>query len=188
MNTSPPLPAPATTARARTGDRPVVLRLMLFLALFASLQGLYGAARGGWVERLFIDHATVQSAAWLIHVADPAVHVRAVGSRVVAPGGGINVLNGCEGADVVFLMIAAMFVAPLPLRARITGILAGVAVVFVLNQARVIALFYASRGDKAAFEWLHGVAGPLVLVTVSAAFFALWLGRHVAGANRTTTT
>jgi exosortase/archaeosortase family protein len=188
MNTSPRPRAPATIALAGARDHAVALRLFFFLALFGLLQGLYGAAKGGWVEKLVIDRATVQTAAWLIHLADPAVQVRAVGSRLVAPGGGINVLNGCEGADVVFLMTAAMLVAPLPLRARTTGVLAGVAVVFALNQARVIALFYASRGEKAAFEWMHGVAGPLVLIAVSAIFYALWLSRHAAGANLTTST
>lgn len=153
-------------------------RLIFFLAAFASLQGLYEAAKGSWVERLVIDHATVQTAAWLIDTVDPSVGVTPAGPRLRAPGGGINILNGCEGTEAAFLMIAAMLVAPLSLRARLGGLLAGTLVVFVLNQARVVALFYAFRSDKAVFDMLHGVVGPLLLIVAAAAFFVIWLNRY----------
>jgi exosortase/archaeosortase family protein len=155
-------------------------RLVFFLAVFATLQGLYEAAKGSWVERLVIDHATVQTAAWLIDTVDPSVGVTPAGPRLRAPGGGINILNGCEGTEAVFLMIAAMLVAPLPLRARLGGLLAGTLVVFVLNQARVVALFYAFRSDKAVFDMLHGIVGPLLLIITAAAFFVIWLNRYAS--------
>lgn len=158
--------------------RAMLWRLALFLVLFASLQGLYGAAKDTWLERLVIDRVTVQTAAWLIDAVDPSVGVEPVGPRLRAPGGGINVLGGCEGTEVVFLMIAAMLVAPLSWRARLIGLLAGTAFVFVLNQARVIALFYAFRADKALFDMLHGIVAPLLLIIAAASFFVVWLQHH----------
>ena len=153
-------------------------RLVFFLAAFAALQGLYETAKGTWVERLIIDYATVQTAAWLIDTLDPSVGVEPVGPRLRAPGGGLNILNGCEGTEAAFLMIAAMLVAPLSLRARLGGLLAGTLVVFVLNQARVVALFYAFRSDKAVFDMLHGIVAPLLLIVAAAAFFVVWLNRY----------
>jgi exosortase/archaeosortase family protein len=155
-------------------------RLAFFLTLFATLQLFYGSAKGTWVERLVIDQATVQTAAWLINTLDPAIGVQSSGSRLRAPGGGINVLNGCEGTDVAFLMIAAMLVAPQSWRARVAGLLVGTALVFVLNQARVVTLFYAFRTDKALFDTLHGIVAPLLLIIGAAAFFMIWLHRHAA--------
>lgn len=161
-------------------------RLAFFLAAFAGLQGLYGAARGTWIERLVIDGATVRTAAWLIGTIDPSVGVEPVGPRLRAPGGGLNVLGGCEGVEVAFLMAAAMLAAPQSLRARLGGVLAGTAVVFALNQARVVALFYAVRSDKALFDALHGIVAPMVLVIAAAVFFVLWLRSHAraGGAGR----
>lgn len=158
--------------------RAMMWRLAFFLAVFILLQGLYGAAKGTWVERLVIDRATVQTAAWLIDKVDPSVEVAPVGPRLSAPGGGINILNGCEGTEVAFLMVAAMLVAPLSLRARLCGLLVGTLVVFVLNQARVVALFYAFRSDKALFDMLHGIVAPLLLIIATAAFFVIWLDRY----------
>lgn len=153
---------------------------VLFLVLFALLQWGWGAARGTAIERLVIDQATVKTAAWLIDTLDPAIGVQASGSRLKAPGGGINILNGCEGTEVFFLLASALLVAPIAWRARLTGLMAGGLLVFVLNQGRVLALFHAYRLDRELFDTLHGVVSPLLLIVATAVFFLLWLNHHAA--------
>ncbi len=148
------------------------------MVVFAGLQALYGAAKGTWVERFIIDQATVKTAAWIIDKADPQVMVQPVGTRLRAPGGGINILNGCEGMDMLCLMIAAMLIAPLSWKAKLTGVVAGTCFIFVINQARIVALFYSFRTNTAVFEMLHGLVAPLVLITAAGIFFTLWLGKY----------
>ena len=158
--------------------RPLWLQALLFGAVFLLLQTGYGALRGTWVERLAIDTLTVKTAAWSIRALTPDVAVQAVGTRLKAPGGGINIINGCEGTEVLFLLCAAFASAALPWRARLTGVLAGALLVFALNQGRILALFYAYRSDKALFDLLHGTVAPLVLIVLSALFFLYWLERY----------
>jgi exosortase family protein XrtM len=156
-------------------------RVAFFLALFLALQAGYGSQRGGAVERAVIDLATVSTAAAIVNTLSPEIGVRAVGPRLAAEGGGLNILNGCEGTDVLFLLVAAMLVAPIAWRRRALGMLVGVPLVFVLNQVRVLVLFYAFRSDRELFELLHGAVAPLVLVLVVGTFFMLWLGRFAQG-------
>ena len=170
----PPQAAAEATPRIR---RATLWRAITFLALFAVLQGLYGAAANTWVERLIIDQVTVKTAAALINGIDPAARVVANGPSLKAPGGGLNVLKGCEGTDVAFLLISAMLVAPIAWRWRLAGVAAALALVFAANQARVLALFYAFRTDRVYFDALHGYVGPLILVAIGAAFFAYWIDR-----------
>ena len=158
--------------------RSLWLQALLFAAVFFALQAGYNAVRDTWVERLVIDTLTVKSAAQLIRTVTPSVTVEAAGTRLKAPGGGINILNGCEGTEVLFLLYAAFAAAALPWRARLTGALAGTALVFVLNQGRILALFYAYRADKAWFDLLHGTVAPLLLIALSASFFLFWLNRY----------
>jgi len=166
----------AATARSTNA---MMWRAATFLAIFAVLLGWYStAARDTWIERLVIDEVTVKSAAALIQLIDPATGVQPVGSRLHAPGGGINIINGCEGVDVLFLMMAAMLVAPISINARLMGIALGVCVVLALNQARVIGLFYAYRMDRSLFDMLHGVVAPLMLIVAVSAYFLLWLNWH----------
>jgi len=151
---------------------------MLFLGLFTLLQSGWHAARGTAIERFVIDQATVRTAAWLIESLAPGIGVQATGSRLRAPGGGINILNGCEGTEVFFLLASALLVSPIRWRARLTGLLAGGVLVFVLNQGRVLALFHAYRLDRELFDTLHGLVSPLLLIVATAAFFLIWLNHH----------
>lgn len=157
-----------------------MVRLAGFLVLFALLHGAWTAARGTAVERLAIDVATVRVAAALVRTITPEVAAVAEGPRIRAPGGGLNILNGCEGIDTAFLLVAALCVFPLPWRRRLAGIAAGLLFVFVLNQARILALFYAYRADRALFDLLHGTLAPVAMIAASFVFF-LWLTKVGAG-------
>jgi exosortase family protein XrtM len=148
-----------------------------FVALFVALQWSYASMGGTWLERFVIDGLTVIPAAAILGLVDPALPVTASGSRLAAPGGGLNVLNGCEGTDIAFLVVSAVAVAPLSLAARLAGMMAGLVLVFVLNQARILALFYAFRKVPGAFDLLHGFVAPVALVVACSAFFLWWLSR-----------
>lgn len=171
---------PADVDPGRTGSA-MMWRTGIFLVVFALLQGWYStAARDTWIERMVIDQVTVQSAASLIQSFDPGVGVQPVGSRLLAPGGGINIINGCEGIDVMFLMIAAMLVAPIAMKARLAGMVLGIMVTLALNQVRVIGLFYAYRMDRGVFDTLHGVVAPMLLIVAVAGYFLFWLNWHTS--------
>jgi exosortase/archaeosortase family protein len=152
-------------------------RLLAFVLLFA---GFYAGLAASWSKGLshwIIDVATVEPAAWLARLisGDPAIV--AVGSRIRAPDASINVLFGCEGTDVLMLLAAAILVSPVRWRDRLLGVLAGTAFVFVVNQARVLGLFFALRYRHAWFGQLHGLLAPLAVVLLVSLFFLLWLRR-----------
>jgi exosortase family protein XrtM len=159
---------------------PFAWRVASFLALFMVLQALWEAARGTALERLWIHDLTVRTATFFINQLTPAAQAVAQGSRIVSPGGGLNVLFGCEGTDVVFMLAAAFVVFPMPWRWRLWGMGCGLAWVFVLNQLRIAALFYAFRADREWFDLLHNVAAPLLMIALTGGYFQLW----VLGADR----
>jgi exosortase/archaeosortase family protein len=153
----------------------VSARLLAFLGAFTLQQLAWQALRGTLVEQLVIHWGTVWPAALLIDVLTPDAHARAVGFSLVAPGGGLNILNGCEGMEAMFLLSSAFLVAPASWTLRAKGLLFGVAVVFFVNQARILALFYAYRTDASLFDPLHGTVTPIVVILVVSAYFYAWL-------------
>ena len=166
-------PAAPAAASPRWG-----LRVLCFVVLFALLQSAYSSGLAQPLQRWVIESATVGSAAALLGWWVPELAVRAEGPRLASPGGGLNVLNGCEGTDVALLMLAAMLVAPLPWRARLVGMALGLPLVFALNQARVLALFFTWREGREWFDLLHGTLAPLLLVMLVGLFYIAWLDRR----------
>lgn len=161
--------------------------LLIFMVAFFALQWAWGQARGTAIERLVIDQATVRPAVYLVNLISPKASAYAEGSRLKAPGGGINILNGCEGTEVLFLLYAALLAAPLAWRARLLGAAAATLFVYVLNQVRIVALFFAYRSDAGWFDALHGMIAPLLLIACALLFFLYWLGRYAPIESRAAT-
>jgi exosortase/archaeosortase family protein len=153
----------------------VIRRSLLFFLIFACLQLGWQGLRGTDVEALIVHDATVRPAVSLINLLTPSAYARAVNFTISAPGGGLSIQNGCEGTEVLFLLLAALFVAPLSWRSRVTGIFVGTLVVFVVNQARIAILFYAYRADHALFDRLHGSVTPLLMILAVGGYFYGWL-------------
>lgn len=154
---------------------PLWVRIALFLSCYAALQALYARCIGSAVEQFFLVDLGSRPAAILIDLLQPALDAQAIGSRVTAPGGGINIGNGCEGTDIYFLLFAAFASVSLSWRPRVVGFGLGLALAFVLNQARVVALFYAYRSDPAWFNLLHTTVAPVLLIVAIALYFHAWL-------------
>jgi len=156
---------------------PLWLSLAIFLSVFAVLQWAWGEARDTWVERLVIHQATVKPAAALVQVITPEANARPVAASIKAPGGGLNILNGCEGTEVMFLLVAAFAAVNLGWRHRLIGLALGLVLVFALNQARILALFYAFRNERSLFDILHTTVLPAVLIAAAALYFYAALHR-----------
>ena len=152
--------------------------LLIFLAVFFVLQYAWESGRDTAVERLFIDELTVHPAAWIIDSLWPEFRVRAEGHRLVAAAGRLNILNGCEGLETLFLLMAALMAYPFAWRTRALGMAVGTLLVFGLNQARIVVLWHAFLHDRAWFGVLHGAVLPMLLVAVCLIFFLALLGRE----------
>ena len=157
-------------------------RLLPFVFIFVALQGLWQLGREGPVEYLVVHHLTVQPAVFLVNVLSPEIHAQALRFTIQAPGGGLNILNGCEGIEAFFLLLAAFAVAPLLWRVKLWGVACGLLFVFAINQARILLLFYAYRADPAWFDPLHAIVTPVVVVILVCLYFygCLFLARNNA--------
>jgi exosortase/archaeosortase family protein len=143
----------------------------IFLVSFFVLQLAWTQARGTFLERWIIDYATVRTSVAVVNVLTPRTDAVAQGASILAAGGGVTVRNGCEGTEVLFLLVAALLSYPFTWGTRLAGAAAGVLYVFLINQVRLVALFYAVRNDSLLFGPLHGVVAPLVLILCTLLFF-----------------
>lgn len=156
---------------------PLWLSTAIFLGVFFALQWLWGEARDSWIERIVIHEATVKPATALVRAITPDIDARPVAASIKAPGGGLNILNGCEGTEVMFLLIAAFAAVRLGWRRKLIGLALGLGLVFVLNQARILTLFYTFRNERSLFDILHTTILPAALIAAVALYFYAVLHR-----------
>jgi exosortase family protein XrtM len=154
--------------RARRSPGAIVV---IFLVAYAALQALVIAAHGSALERWIIEQAGVRTSVTLIGWLTPRIGATANGASIIAPDATLNIRPGCEGTEILIPLFAALLAYPFSWRTRVFGLLMGTGWVFVLNQARILGLFYAFRADPELFGSLHGFVAPLLLILGVAAFF-----------------
>lgn len=148
--------------------------ILIFIGIFAVLSLGYQYSRGTVIETLIIDQATVKPGAALINTLQDQFTAKAEGHRIVSDKARLSVLNGCEGTEMLFLIIAAVFSFRCSARAKLIGLVGGVLLVFVLNQMRIAALFFALIHDPHWFDLIHGYVGPTLIVFVIALCYLYW--------------
>jgi len=149
--------------------------IALFLGIFAIFSFAWSGTRGSVVERLVIDQTTVAAGAWIIDRISPEEGVRAEGPRLISPKVRLSVLNGCEGTESILLFAAAVLAFPAPWRKKPAGLLLGLVWVFLLNQVRIVSLFFILRHRPQWFEAMHGTIAPIFIILAGSIVFSLWL-------------
>lgn len=122
------------------------------------------------VRHAVIDVATVKPAAFIANLL--FVDTVANGHRIVGPRAAIEIVSGCEGADMLILLWAAILATSLPWKTRLRGLLFGLLVVYVANELRIVALFGAASVNQSTFELMHSRVLPAVMTLLAAGFFA----------------
>lgn len=172
------MPDPRTpTAPPSERRSPALLRIALFVAIYALLEWGYTALRGSRFDALFIHWLTVQPAAGLIGWAFPADGVVPAGHSLLWPGGRMSLQAGCDGFEVMTLFIAAMLVADVAWRRGAVGLLLGCIAIWLLNLLRILALYASFRYAPTWFDPVHTVWGPLLLIGLIAALYGLIVWR-----------
>lgn len=109
--------------------------------------------------------------------ADEAVTVTA--NRIASPRAILEIVRGCDGSGVLFLITAAILSFPASWKARAWGVGLAAALVYGLNLARLVGLFFIAVYRQSWFLSLHTYFIPTLLILAIALFYLRWIS-HVA--------
>lgn len=150
--------------------------LLLFVGAYAVLHALYFWVPDQVLRDVIHYHGIVQPGATLIGLVSPDEQVSAVQGTLRSPRATLNIVRGCDGAGVAFLLIAAVAAFGAGWRQKLAGVLAAIALTYVLNQARIVVLYYVAAYRYGWFDVLHNYFIPTFIIVVACIFFAWWAG------------
>jgi exosortase H (IPTLxxWG-CTERM-specific) len=90
-------------------------------------------------------------------------------------GFAISIESGCNGVEAALILVAAIAAFKAPWRAKVIGIVAGVAAIQALNVVRVVSLFYLGQWNAHAFEWAHLYLWQALIMIDALVCWLLWL-------------
>src|SRR5262249_13345955 len=149
---------------------------------------IYGALEGAYFllpDDLLRDiyHCCIISVgADIIRLFSPREPVVAVANSLQSSGVTLEVIRGCDGAGVAFLVTSAIASFPARASRKLVGAVAGIALVYLLNETRIICLFYTLTRHKPWFLQIHVYYAPTLMIVLGCIYFAWWVsfakGQH----------
>jgi len=149
--------------------------VVLFALAFGTLQLALVSTRAPAAEWL-----VAAPAAWALAHALPSDHVTVHANKIYSARVQLNILPGCEGTELFFLLLAGVVAFPAPWRAKTVGLALGLPLALALNVARVALLYVTVRDYPAQFELVHGYVAPTGFIVCLGVFFSWWTARSAA--------
>ena len=101
-----------------------------------------------------------------------SVDVRGV--TLLGPGSSVNVGQGCDAIDVVSIILAAGLATPAAFTRKISFVVVGIAVVLVMNIARLLTLLYAASLSQTFMDIMHVYVWPVILLFACLGLWYYW--------------
>jgi exosortase/archaeosortase family protein len=146
--------------------------LIRFAALAVVLLGVYyfpygdGSLVGRCLDHYLHAYAVVS--AGVLRIFEPniqVVHTQIIGHY------SLRIIKTCDAMDVSTLFVSAIVAWPSGWRNRLMAAVAGVALLFVFNVARICTLYFVGMRSPSWFEIVHLELWPIVLLVVAVGTF-----------------
>lgn len=162
---------------ARALRHPGFVFVALFALLYLVQHGVYQWVPDRFLADVVYRHGIVAGAASVIEWIAPGESAVVDGHRLASPRVVLEIVRGCDGSGVLFLLVAAILALRAGPRRTAGGLFGALFLVYALNQLRVVGLYFvaAYRGDW--FTLLHGYLVPTLFVVVAVLYFAVWAAR-----------
>ena len=151
--------------------------LLLFAAIYVALYLGYSAIPDALLRDHFYYYGIVCPSKVLINWLSPKEHAMGQHNGLTSPGVNLLIVRGCDGSGVMFLLIAAIVAYRAALTHMLLGIAGAVTLIYVLNQIRIVALFFVESHRPSWFMPIHVYLVPTLMVLCGALYFAAWTSR-----------
>ena len=100
-----------------------------------------------------------------------------VGTTISSPRFSVNIRNGCNGLETIFIFAAAVLAFPAPWKARLLGLAGGFVAIQLVNLVRIVSLFYIGIHFPKLFEESHTVLWQVGVILSGVIFWIIWADR-----------
>ena len=99
------------------------------------------------------------------------------GNLIRAPEFTLTIARGCDGVEPMVLFGSAVLAYPWGGRRKLPGLALGILALFLLNQIRIVVLFFVGVYSRANFEFMHVEFWQFVFIMAALGLWILWMAR-----------
>jgi len=119
-------------------------------------------------------HGVVTICADLINMFAPLEKVLAQQNYLFSAKANLEIVRGCDGAGVLFLVVSAIIAFPSTSRRKLTGLMLGIGFIYLFNLLRITGLYFVISYQPEWFLLVHIYLAPTLMVLAGCSYFAWW--------------
>ena len=150
------------------------LQFTLFIGCYLLLNYGYFKIPIEMFSNVIYYHGVVQVCANLINLIAPLERVIGQQNHLLSAKADLEIVRGCDGVGVVFLLVSAVIVFPSKLGRKLMGLALGTGLIYILNLFRVSVLYFIIAYCPEWFLLIHTYVAPVLMVIVACLYFAWW--------------
>ncbi len=164
----------STSLKFSAPNRMGAVFLVLFAATYLILYSCYAVTPDAVLRNDVYYYTIVYPAKTAINWLAPGEQVVGVQNRLQSMHSNLNIVRGCDGSGVAFLLIAAIVAYRARIRATLLGVAGAVMLTCALNQARIVVLYFIDSYRPAWFTAVHVYFTPTLMILAAMIYFAVW--------------
>jgi exosortase H (IPTLxxWG-CTERM-specific) len=164
---------PRRNGRHLEGAWPIIR--FVALTLF-SLVGFFLLTGLPWVQDRIIQPYTyfvAESSRVVLRVL--GVDAGSSGTLLISPEFSVNILNVCNGVEVTAILFAVILSFPASWKQKLIGLAIGYPVIYCVNLARIVVLFFLGFKHPEIFETVHYYYAQGFVILATLAIWLLWV-------------
>lgn len=148
--------------------------LVLFGLFYCIFHGLYYLVPDDFLREQVYYHLIIAFCADAINWISANERVIGADNMLRSSKAALEVVRGCDGAGSLFLIVASVLAFSCSVKHKLKGLILGVALIYLLNQIRIIGLYFVVAYQKSWFLPIHTYYAPSFIVMLCVLFFAWW--------------
>lgn len=150
------------------------LQFIVFVCCYVLLDYGYFKIPVDLFVNVIYYHGVVSICADLINLFTPLEQVLAKQNHLLSPKADLEIVRGCDGAGVLFLVMSAVLVFPSGFNRKLIGLALAFGLIYVINLLRIGVLYFVIAYHSEWFQLIHTYVAPTLMVVLGYFYFAWW--------------
>ncbi len=148
--------------------------LLVFILMFGVFEFLYFQIPDQLLRDVVYHFGLVLPCVTVIQLVDSQQAVIALHNTLVTPKVTLEVVRGCDGAGVLFLLMSAVLAFSASFKQKLYGLIGGIAFLVLVNWLRILALYVIAVYEQSWFNLIHSYFAPTLIIILGCLFFLTW--------------
>ena len=148
--------------------------LIGFVLIYGLLQGLYFLIPWQLLQDKLYYHGIVSVSSNIINFIS-AEETTAAQNKLSSSKAILAIVRGCDGSGSLFLLSAAIIAFSTTWKHKLIGLVASFVLLYVVNQIRVIGLYFVVAYQRDMFIIIHTYIAPTLVIAICGLFFLWWI-------------